>query len=123
MATVGDRLGVDLWDYQSGDGASMRGALDWLLPFAVGDKRWPYDQIKKPKTSHLYKILRRAAIAYHEPRYDALVSKFLDDDSEAELVDLLYPRLSIISSSASSASIDRPAKPKKVGKNAKNLGK
>jgi hypothetical protein len=119
VATVGDRLDVDIWNYQSPQGASMRAAIDWLLPFAVGEKPWPYDQIKKPKTSHLYQLLRRAAIAYHEPQYEALVGKFHDSDSEAEMVDLLYPKLSIVPAAKAGGSTGVKKRPSKSTKSAK----
>jgi Alginate lyase len=45
LALLGDRAGVDLWAYESPEGGSIRKALDYLLPFVDGDKKWPDAQI------------------------------------------------------------------------------
>jgi hypothetical protein len=44
LATLGGRVGVDLWNAQP-DGRSLRAALDWLIPFATGGRPWPHKQI------------------------------------------------------------------------------
>jgi hypothetical protein len=69
LAALGDRAGVDLWRYESPDGRSIRKALDWLVPFALG-KEWPYPQITPSSPNDLASPLRQAAIHYREPRYE-----------------------------------------------------
>ena len=43
LASLGDRAGVNLWLYTTPDGRSLRKAIDWLLPYALGQKpcAWP----------------------------------------------------------------------------------
>src|SRR5206468_10167156 len=36
LATLGEHVGVDLWHYQTRDGRSLRSALLYLAPYAVG---------------------------------------------------------------------------------------
>jgi hypothetical protein len=75
LATLGDRTGVDLWKYRTPDGRSIRQAVDFLVPFAAGERPWPYDQITAFEPGALQPILRRAAAAWKEPRYAALAQR------------------------------------------------
>jgi hypothetical protein len=75
LASLGDRLGVDLWHFETKDGRSIRKALDYLIPFAAGEKEWKHEQINKPRVADLAPLLRRAAVAYDEPRYERLIEK------------------------------------------------
>jgi hypothetical protein len=61
LANLGDAAGVDLWHYQTPDGRSIRGAIDWLLPFALGGKPWTTPEIGGFRPAELAPILREAA--------------------------------------------------------------
>jgi hypothetical protein len=45
VAEMGMPLGVDLWNYTTQDGRSMKKAYGFLRPFAEGKEKWPYKQI------------------------------------------------------------------------------
>jgi hypothetical protein len=45
VAEMGMPLGVDLWNYSTDDGRSMKNAFEFLRPFAEGKEKWPYTQI------------------------------------------------------------------------------
>ena len=45
VAEMGMPSGVDLWNYSSKDGSSMRRAFEFLRPFAEGKKKWTHKQI------------------------------------------------------------------------------
>ena len=90
LATLGDRVGVDLWSFQTKDGRSIRKALDWLIPFASGEKKWEYEQIRELQGGTLAPLLRRAAVAYKEPRYEQLREK-LPRTNGGNSMNLLYP--------------------------------
>jgi hypothetical protein len=71
LATLGEKVGVDLWHFETADGRSIRKALEWLVPFAQG-QAWPYAQITPRSPRDLAPLLREAAVRYREPRYEAL---------------------------------------------------
>jgi hypothetical protein len=75
LATLGDRVGVDLWRYQTKDGRGIRKALDWVVPYATGEKKWPYKQITPLRGGALAPLLRRAAAAYKEDHYEKTIEK------------------------------------------------
>jgi hypothetical protein len=90
LATLGDRLGIDLWSFETKDGRSIRKALDWLIPFATGEKKWEYQQLKGVQGGSLTSMLRRAAVAYREERYQQLANQ-LQKSGGANTMLLLYP--------------------------------
>lgn len=75
LAQVGEKLGVDLWNYQTRDGRSIRKALDWLAPFANGEKKWTYQQLGDWPPQMLFPLIRRAAAHYHDENFRTLLSK------------------------------------------------
>jgi hypothetical protein len=65
--------------------------LDWLLPFAIGAKKWSYEQISSWQPEKLAPFLRRAAVRYNELSYEKAISK-LSGGTGDERMQLLYPR-------------------------------
>ena len=92
IANIGERVGVDLWNYQTSDGRSLRRAIDWMIPFTNGGKEWTYQQIDKPKTADMFIILRRAAHAYREPMYEDEAMKVTQAEPEKHRFNLVYPK-------------------------------
>jgi len=75
LARLGENVDVDLWNYQTKDGRSIRRALDYLYPFAVGDQKWTYPQLGGFDGSSLFPLLRRAAMHYRDEKFKAVQSK------------------------------------------------
>jgi len=91
LARLAEHVGVDLWHFETeGDGRSIRGALDWLIPYAVENKKWPAKQIKRLRPSKFFPLLRRAAAAYREPRYEMMISRLPGVDP-ADRIHLFWP--------------------------------
>ena len=86
LAQLGQPLDVDLWAFKTADGRSIRKALDFLAPFAAGQKKWEYKQITGLNPTELSPLLLRAAAYYHEPKYDQLARKL---ESSSDSVDIL----------------------------------
>jgi hypothetical protein len=90
-ASAADKLGMDLWNYETPDKRSIRRALDWLLPFAIGTKKWSYQQISVWQPEKLAPLLRRTALQYREMSYENALSK-LPGVAADQRFNLLHPK-------------------------------
>lgn len=92
-ASIGEKLGIDLWKFESPDKRSIRRALDWLVPFATGEKQWSYQQISAFDPTKLAPLLRQAASCLREPKYQVVLGKVpkLTGDERWQL---LFPKMS-----------------------------
>lgn len=91
LASMGERIGADLWNHETADGRGIRAAIDYLLPYARQEKEWKYTGIRGPQWARLATTLRRAGIAYEAPEYEALLHELLGEDAPAHRVNLLHP--------------------------------
>lgn len=92
-ASLGEKVGVDLWNFATADGRSIRKALDFLIPYALGKEPWPWRTITGFHGESLAPLLRRAALAYNEPAYEEAIAQ-LPGSAEArstERYNLLWP--------------------------------
>ncbi|HEU4434738.1 MAG TPA: alginate lyase family protein, partial [Pyrinomonadaceae bacterium] len=64
LARLGEHVGVDLWQYTTRDGRSIRKALEFLVPFAHGQQKWPYQQLGAWQPEILFPLIDRAAKHY-----------------------------------------------------------
>ncbi len=92
LATMGQRVGVDLWHHESADGRSIRKALDYLAPYADPERKWPHEQIIESPPTGLFALLRRGSIVYGDQRYEALIEKIPAAEMAADRTNLLWPR-------------------------------
>jgi hypothetical protein len=88
LATLGEHVGVDLWHFKTKDGRSIRAALDYLLPYALQEKPWPYKQLGDLGARDLVQPLLEAARAYHDSAYEAAAKK-IEGDNRSATFDLL----------------------------------
>lgn len=73
LARLGHFAGVDLWRYRSPHGAGIVTALEYLLPYALGDTRWPYHEITRWSPRGLRPMLWAAA-RHDRPRAAAMLA-------------------------------------------------
>lgn len=69
LAILAEKTGVDIWHYTNAKGGGVQKAIDWLLPYAMGDKKWEYQQINKYDTYELYELLIYSGIYYKDKKY------------------------------------------------------
>ena len=66
LAQIGDHVGVDLWNFKTLNGSGLYKALDYLLPFVIQDKAWPYEQQRPFKKEYVASLLCMASIKYED---------------------------------------------------------
>jgi hypothetical protein len=91
MATLAEETGMNLWTYKNKDNAGIQTALDWLIPYAVGEKPWIFQQIGSYSKNQIYPLLLRAANEYKDPKYAGYANK-MDGEVNEVMTDLLYKR-------------------------------
>jgi hypothetical protein len=90
LARLGESVGVDLWNFQTADGRGIRRALEYLMPFALDNRKWPDQQLGEWQPQTLFPLMRRAALHYQDQKYQALMSKLPNLDSTDRSL-LLHP--------------------------------
>jgi len=66
LAIVGGNIGIDLWNYVTPEGSGLKKALDYLIPFALGNEKWHYTQIKPIDKDGLHDLICQAAVNYKD---------------------------------------------------------
>ena len=69
LATLAEKTGVDLWQYTNTNGAGLRTALEWLYPYALGQKKWTYQQIGNYNVSDIYPLMWQASKKFNNAGY------------------------------------------------------
>jgi hypothetical protein len=80
LADLGKKVGVDLWNYETTDRRSIRRALDFLTPFALGDKKWPYQQLGEWPPQMLFPLIRRAATQYKDAQIQTVLRRLPESE-------------------------------------------
>jgi hypothetical protein len=91
LARLAEKVQVDLWNYRTADGRCIPKALDYVLPYALGEEKWPYKQITGWSAQAAHSLLRWAALKYPDRRYRMLCSKLPAVDPENRDI-LLLPK-------------------------------
>src|SRR5258708_900848 len=88
LARLAENVDVDLWNYQTKDGRSIRRALEYLYPFSVGDQKWTYQQLGGFDGRSLFPLMRRAAAHYKDEKFKTEQAKIpgLDPSDRVHLL-------------------------------------
>lgn len=90
LADYGKAVGVDLWNFQSEDGRSLRAALDYLVPYADGQKKWPHPQIGGADYQLTLLPLLKRAVVFKDVRHQNLLTKIPTEKVLTHRSQLLY---------------------------------
>jgi hypothetical protein len=93
-AILGEKVGLDLWNFSTEDGRNICSALDFLVPYALQEKKWPYQQLRgwEDDLQLMHFLLRLASIKYQEPTYEEMRSRLPGMERSSRFMELLYPR-------------------------------
>ncbi len=81
IAIVSRKFGIDLWNYEAKDGASILTALDYLENYADGNVEWPYQNYGQ-QLLYLPPLFLRASNALNDGRYDKALAINFDKPSK-----------------------------------------
>lgn len=88
VATLAEKVGVDLWHYKTNTGASLQTAVDWLMPYALREKKWTYQQIGPYSSTDYYPLLLQASEKFDNENYLKKAGEIKDEKDV--MVELLY---------------------------------
>jgi hypothetical protein len=80
VAELGKPVGVDLWNYSSDDGRSIKKAFEFLRPFAEGKEKWAYKQITE---GGVYKAIEEEMIPLFSIASTIFNEELIDESTEA----------------------------------------
>ena len=98
LAIVGEKLGLDFWNYTNVNGATLKDAIEWYFPYIFEGKEWEYQNINHIKSLRgISKSLLMSAKHYDAAGYRAIADTLYARDGierERQLSNreyLLYP--------------------------------
>lgn len=94
LAEIARQWGIDLINYESADGRSIKKAFDWLYPFWIGKAEWTLPQIEAFSYDRAFWCLRLAAYHYLNMDYEPVKADLMgmDQAQKESLIDnLLVP--------------------------------
>jgi len=89
LASLAERVDVDLWHYQTADGRGIRKAMEYLAPYADADKKWPGNQLNPPKAAALVPSMLWAVKNYGEDAFGPSLRKLPAEDVAKSRVRLM----------------------------------
>jgi len=89
LAVLGEKAGVDLWNYETPDGRSIQKALQWMLPYYTGEKEWPYQQIAPFEREEAVILLYQAG-ALGGARYADVAARMESVAGRSARIHLIY---------------------------------
>ena len=72
VAQLAENSNVNLWQFETKEGKSIKKCLDWMIPYINKEKDWSYEQIKNIGYGDTIYLLKIAAKKYSDPTYDSL---------------------------------------------------
>jgi hypothetical protein len=93
LSRLAEHVDIDLWNFKTEDGRSIRAAADWLAPYASGDKKWEHEQIYEAKMFETTRVYRQLANGSRDAKYEKVVQQARQRGNiePGDRVDLCFP--------------------------------
>ena len=76
LSTMAEKVNIDLWHFQTNDGRSIQKGFEYIMPYALAEKKWEYQQIGPIYLKELSQALLFTKGKLVIPEYDNNASKF-----------------------------------------------
>lgn len=90
IAQMADKAGMDLWNYTSPSGKSLKKGFDVLLPYLLHEKKWEGPQIKEYEDAESYLLLKEGTLRFKCNKCEAGVKMLAADKAPRLRINLLY---------------------------------
>lgn len=91
LATLGERVDLDVWDWRGENGASLQRALEFLAPYAAPENKWTWPQVVANDGSQLLELLRRGAMHFPDANWQGAIKNAEKTAAKAARLRLLWP--------------------------------
>ncbi|MBS10303.1 MAG: hypothetical protein CME19_01705 [Gemmatimonadetes bacterium] len=94
LSEIARQWGIDLINYESADGRSIKCAIDWLFPFWSGEQEWTLPQIHPFEGGRAFVCSRIAAYHYLNMDYEptkVVMPEMSDAKKAGQLFNLIMP--------------------------------
>lgn len=78
LAFIAHQLNIGLWHYEQG-GKGIKNTIAYLLPYAAGDKAWPYQEIGNYDYNNLKRVIHMARQVYRDLDLKSFDAKFPEE--------------------------------------------
>jgi hypothetical protein len=65
LATLAERVGIDLWNTTTPDGKGIRKVFEWFTPYMLKQKTWDYEQIEPISYTNILPAFALANLKYN----------------------------------------------------------
>ena len=89
LARVGDKVGINLWDYKGAKGQSLKTSIDFVNEYLLGKTTWNYKNIIKEENEGFVPYLALAYKYYNFDDYKKTIENYEDKLNEQEKI-ILY---------------------------------
>lgn len=90
LAKLAGSVNIDIWNYRTDDGRSIKKAIDFMAPFLLKQKKWEHKQIKEFDIKKYYSFFVKAYLVYKDKSYLPLIDACKISDYKKQRSYLLY---------------------------------